>query len=210
MPTPNGPQNQPRFDINDDPDFAADPTAVSDYAAIVGNRKKGTAAQRQALSGSDVWAGLEFYETDTGFTFLYTGTAWINMQFAYFSTLAGSVPDGGPFQAGTVTPISGKTIGGGFATLSSNKITLSPGAYDITWTLKLNVQQPTSARTGYVQFEVSGETESFRSEYGPGGDTATAKGAFVITQPATPNFTFYKQGGGTPSATGTSRIRKDA
>lgn len=74
MPTPNGPKGQPRFDINDDPDFAADLTTVSEFAAQVGNRKAGTAAERQALSGTDSWPGMQFYETDTGVTYVYTST----------------------------------------------------------------------------------------------------------------------------------------
>ncbi len=207
-----GPKGEPQFKDVDAPDVAVNPTQVAAYAALVGNRKAGTSADRKALTGVAVWPGLEYFETDTGSTFVYTAAGWINpdMQFAQFTTRAGGVPDGGPYQAGTVTAVGGKTVGGGFATLANNKITLVPGLYDITWTLKMNVAQPTTSRTGYVQFEVSGEPEAFRAEYGPGGDTATAKGSFLLLQPATPNFTFYKQGGGTPDVTGTIRIRKDA
>ncbi|WIA99753.1 hypothetical protein [Curtobacterium sp. MCBA15_012] len=213
-----GPKHQPQYSGNGVPADAADLSQIANFAALVGNRKVGTSADRAALGADEKWPGLEFYDTDTLASWLYVADAgggsagWINpsMRFAQFSTLAAGVPDGGPFQQGTITKVSGKTAGGDFATLANNQITLVPGLYDITWTLKMNVQQPTTARTGYVQFEVPGETEAFRTEYGPGGDTATAKGAFMLLQPAAPTFTFYKQGGGTPSVTGTIRIRKDA
>lgn len=76
MPTPNGPRNQPRFDINDDPDFAADLTAVSEYAAKQGNRKVGTSTERASLSGNDVYEGLEFWETNTKTGYRMIGGVW--------------------------------------------------------------------------------------------------------------------------------------
>lgn len=76
MPTPNGPKNQPRYDINDEPAFPDHVTAVSDYAALVGNRKVGTKEERQALSGNNVWDGLSFFETDTGSEYVRVGGSW--------------------------------------------------------------------------------------------------------------------------------------
>lgn len=54
---------------------------VGDYAARVGNRIVGTAAERTTLSASTTaekqrWEGLEFYETDTKKTFLLVGGVW--------------------------------------------------------------------------------------------------------------------------------------
>jgi hypothetical protein len=76
MPTPNGPRNQPRYDINDEPAFADHLTEVSDYAASTGNRKVGTASDRGALTGLDVWDGLYFWETDTKTGYLRVAGAW--------------------------------------------------------------------------------------------------------------------------------------
>lgn len=76
MPTANGPRNQPRFDVNDDADFAADLTTVSEFAALVGNRKVGSASQRNAAAGADVWTGLEWYDTTDGRVYLRVGSTW--------------------------------------------------------------------------------------------------------------------------------------
>lgn len=78
-----GSQNQPQFDGTKASNLAADLNAVSNYAAKVGNRKTGTASARAALTGADVWDGLEFYETDSGDCYVYdaTTTSW-GSQFA--------------------------------------------------------------------------------------------------------------------------------
>lgn len=78
-----GTRNQPLFDGSKASNLAADLNAVSNFAALTGNRKVGTHAARLALSGADVWDGLEFYETDQtdGLhdTYIYDGnaSAWI-------------------------------------------------------------------------------------------------------------------------------------
>lgn len=77
MPTANGPHNQPRFDVNDDADFAADMTTVSDYAAKVGNIRVGPTTDRTSASGLDVWEGLWWSDTTDGLMYRYTGTSWI-------------------------------------------------------------------------------------------------------------------------------------
>lgn len=71
-----GTKNQPHYSGTGAPSDAADLTEVADYAAAVGNRKSGTASQRSGLSGADLWVGLEFYETDTGATYIYTASGW--------------------------------------------------------------------------------------------------------------------------------------
>jgi len=71
-----GPKGQPRYDALGVPADAADLTELGDYAALVGNRKALTSAQRQALSGSDRWVGLEVAETDTNLTYIYTAEGW--------------------------------------------------------------------------------------------------------------------------------------
>jgi hypothetical protein len=68
-----GPKNQPQYSGAGAPDEGADLTQVAAYAARVGNHVIGTRAQRQALVGNDLWAGLSFYETDTDLLFRYRG-----------------------------------------------------------------------------------------------------------------------------------------
>lgn len=93
-----GSQNQPHFADGDAPDFAVDLTQASDYAALVGNRKVGTNAQRVALTGADVWDGLEFFETDTRGVFLHNGGDWF---FGSPVMLASAVGPSGQTDCGT-------------------------------------------------------------------------------------------------------------
>jgi hypothetical protein len=72
-----GPKNEPQFADADGPDVAVNPTQAAAYAAKVGNRKSDTATNRGLATGSDVWDGLEWYETDTGSTYLRSGSSWI-------------------------------------------------------------------------------------------------------------------------------------
>lgn len=74
-----GTKNQPQYSSSGVPAQAADLSEVSNYAAGVGNRKTGTSTTRTGLTGADVWDGLEFYETDTGATWLYKG-GWARRQ----------------------------------------------------------------------------------------------------------------------------------
>lgn len=94
MPVPNGPKNQPRYDLNDDSDFAADLTAVSDYAAKVGNTRTGTTTERTAASGLDVWEGLEWVDTTDGFRYRRRGAAWRRLDpwFMGAGPLVGTIP----------------------------------------------------------------------------------------------------------------------
>jgi len=66
-------------------------TQIAQFAADNGNRVVGTSADRTARTGDLLWNGLEFWETDTGKTWLYnsgwfqTGqipTAWANLSLA--------------------------------------------------------------------------------------------------------------------------------
>jgi len=43
----------------------------------MGNRRNDTAANRAAATGADVWEGLEWYETDTGLSYIYRSGAWV-------------------------------------------------------------------------------------------------------------------------------------
>lgn len=72
-----GTKNQPLYTGAGAPSTAADQSEISNYAANVGNRKAGLGGStRTSLTGADVWVGLEYYETDTGYTYTYTATGW--------------------------------------------------------------------------------------------------------------------------------------
>lgn len=86
-----GPKNEPRYDPNGVPADAADLTEVAAYAALVGNHKILTSAQRQALSGSDRWIGLLVSESDTAnlMTYQYTSGGWVHIgDLGTWSTVA--------------------------------------------------------------------------------------------------------------------------
>lgn len=70
-----GTKNEPQYAGSGKPASGADLTELGEYAAKVGNRKAGTSADRAGLTGNDAWPGLEFSETDTGATYLYTSAS---------------------------------------------------------------------------------------------------------------------------------------
>ena len=72
-----GAKDQPRFSETGAPEIGTDNTIVSDFAALVGNRKVGTLADMNALSGKQRWEGLAFQTTDgTKGEYVYQGGAW--------------------------------------------------------------------------------------------------------------------------------------
>jgi len=74
-----GSKNEPQYDPNGIPADAADLTEVAAYAALVGNSKVLTDAQRVALAGADRWVGMTVYCTDTGVLWRYKATGWAVM-----------------------------------------------------------------------------------------------------------------------------------
>lgn len=76
-----GPKNQPRFDATKPPDLGVDETLVSEFAALVGNRKVGTTAERNAAttasSGKEVWDGLEWEDTTLGICVVRRAGSWV-------------------------------------------------------------------------------------------------------------------------------------
>jgi len=69
-----GTNGQPVY--NTTPQTVLDLQAAADYAALVGNTKKGTTTQMNALTGVFVWAGLLFSNNDDGLVYRYNGTTW--------------------------------------------------------------------------------------------------------------------------------------
>lgn len=112
--TSTGAKNQPQYaSSGNPPTFAADLTAAADYAALVGNRKVLTTAQRTALTGKDLWEGLEVYDIDLDIPYTYK-SGWVrNIDLA----------DGG-----WVTP----TLGSGWTAFASVRYKVKNGFCYIT------------------------------------------------------------------------------
>lgn len=77
-----GAQNQPLFSETGAPAEGTDLSLVSNYCATVGNRKIGTTAQRTALTGSDRWTGMKFWDTTLDYEFVWDGSAWAGLPVA--------------------------------------------------------------------------------------------------------------------------------
>lgn len=71
-----GAKNQPQYSPNGAPSDAADLSEVANYAALVGNTKTMTEAERVNLSGADLWDGLEVRTTDTLLRWMRAGGQW--------------------------------------------------------------------------------------------------------------------------------------
>lgn len=71
-----GTHNQPQFTEAGTMDIGTDLTAVSQYMALVGNRKYGTTGERLALTGAARWDGLQFFDTDLDHAFVWNGSSW--------------------------------------------------------------------------------------------------------------------------------------
>lgn len=78
-----GPKKQPRFKGTGAPATAADLVIVSDFAALVGNRKVGTTTERNtATSNGEVWEGLRWKDTTLGVEFEYISGGWVRIAWA--------------------------------------------------------------------------------------------------------------------------------
>jgi hypothetical protein len=105
-----GPKGVKKFSPNGAPDQAVDLEEVGKSAADVGNRKVGLAARRAALStatdaADQRWPGLEFFEEDTGKTFLQRTSAFEQIMQAGFKALAPSGDLGTAYPATDADPL---------------------------------------------------------------------------------------------------------
>lgn len=74
MPIPNGAKGNPRFDLNDDPDFAADLTALSDWAATAIDRYVATTGARDAIVGA--WPGMTVFVESNKCIYVWNGASY--------------------------------------------------------------------------------------------------------------------------------------
>lgn len=97
-----GSKNQPHYAGGGIPADAADLTEIADYAAKVGNRRSDLASVRTALTGADLWSGLEFFESDTGAEYVYQTGGWVFRGYLDSGWIAATYASGwGDFNAGT-------------------------------------------------------------------------------------------------------------
>lgn len=71
-----GTHNQPLFTDAGTMDMGTDLTAVADYVALAGNRKFGSTSARLALTGSERWEGMVFFDTDIDHPYVWNGSSW--------------------------------------------------------------------------------------------------------------------------------------
>lgn len=89
-----GEKNQPRFLDGGAPDLASDSNLISDFAALVGNRKVLTQAQREGLTGKEVWERLNVADTTTKLDYQYVNGSWRSSAPVSVRTGSGSVGTG--------------------------------------------------------------------------------------------------------------------
>jgi hypothetical protein len=93
-------KGQPLY--NTDPQTRADLQKSVEFAAEIGNRKVGTAADRDALSGNKVWDGLSFWATDERKEWVRDGGAWRPATMLQITESTAASGGGGPIPANAV------------------------------------------------------------------------------------------------------------
>ena len=91
-----GNRGQPKFPANEAPELGVDEEAVSNYASVVGTRRVGTTAERNALVSPELFTGLLWGDTVLGYDLRYTGSAWkrvgsSNVQFVGSTNVNGII-----------------------------------------------------------------------------------------------------------------------
>jgi hypothetical protein len=93
-------KGQPLY--NTSPQTRADLQKAVDFAAEIGNRKIGTASDRDALSGNKVWEGLEFYATDERKAYVRDGGLWRPLSLLQITDSVAASGGGGAIPANAV------------------------------------------------------------------------------------------------------------
>lgn len=159
MPTPNGPHNQPRYDVNDDADFAADLTVVSDYAAKVGNIRTGTTAERNSLAGLDVWPGLLWSDSVTGVLYRSLNGTWNQLTGTYTGTNSTGIGSNAAQGVGAFSKVNNASSADtSFLSMGGDgRFTLAAGSYVMTVTMVFGGSSRATGRT-FVEIIDSGDT----------------------------------------------------
>lgn len=94
-----GSHNEPTFLGTGGMATAADFNDIVAWAKTLANGRVGTAAARAALTGSDLWDGLAFFETDTSRLYYRVSSAWV----LWMSGWESYTPTGTNISGGTLT-----------------------------------------------------------------------------------------------------------
>jgi hypothetical protein len=167
MALPNGDQDQPQYELDDEADFAAHLSQVSNYAALVGNLKRLTTNARTALAGKKLWQGLHVYDLDLKGLVVRRDAIWVNAGSRIWMFERAGTSDTFPASASALT---------GLVTLN---ISDAPkGVYKLDNTLVLSGSQ---AATGF-----------WRVIAGPAGSEAQV--SRILRCDVTPAPAFYNYG----------------
>jgi hypothetical protein len=201
-----GPKNEPQYSPLGVPADAADLSEVATYAALVGNLKALTAAQRGALAGSDRWVGLLVSETDTGDLWKYTAGGWKRL--------------GGDAIAVKLRRAAGQALTtGSFTTISwDNEVFDTRNMWAIAAPTRLVAPVPgiyaisgmgglASAIGGRIaiQWRKNGSAIEFGGALGAAGATEVAPSASTLVSLAANDYMemqMYHEGGGSPTTGG--------
>jgi hypothetical protein len=141
-----GPHGEPEFKDGDAPDTALNPSQVGKYAALVGNRRIGTTAQRQAAlteapstTGTGVWEGLEWFDTQARALYVLMDGAWQQVSGTWTGTCTQSVGQGGPSGVGRFSRTGGQSSpAADFMSMGGDgRFVLARGSYAMTATMTL-------------------------------------------------------------------------
>lgn len=182
MPT-TGSNGQPLFTTSDAVRIAAYLTQISNYAALVGNRKVGTTAQRLAASetNGNAWQGLQWKDTTDGNEYERSSSAsWVltgtdsNWQLSTITIAAGwgtrTDPSGGTADRGNggvrrvdqfvelrfrVTRTGATLTSSSSGNIPDTSVGVIPSAYAPSSTVYGNVHLPGSA-LGSVRVQTDG------------------------------------------------------
>lgn len=115
----NTPKGDPTFTSSgNSPTFAADLTAVSAYAAKVGNRQVGTTTQRNAeVTAGRVWDGLVYFDTTLWQSLEYKAGTWrwagVEKERVVAATASGSLGAGSTVNLAPTQTIPASPFGAG-------------------------------------------------------------------------------------------------
>jgi len=129
------------------PSLTSDLNKTIELIGRMGNRRAGTNAARVALTGSALYDGLEYFETDTFERWLRTGGAWV-LQSKPLTTFTPSWTNLTLGSGGT-TDYAKYSVTNGWVDLAlSVTLGTSPTVGDITLALPVNTSLPSASPIG--------------------------------------------------------------
>lgn len=213
-----GTKGQPQFLDGMPPAVAVDPSAVANYAALVGNFIVGTTAQRTANvvpgTSTAVWEGLNWWDTDLKVHFRRIGGAWLDAsvkQHAEFFFSRSAITDS-VITLFSTSVDSGNTNDTAFATISGTQgqtVTLvQAGIYAVDFYFQV-AAAPTGRFAGTIQVSgtVPSPTGVIAQASSPSGENALSCSIACLRATANTPLLFSVQKTTGSTADVSSRIR---